>query len=123
MRRGRSTQPTTDDIAALAVCHGLLTATGDRGSHAAVVARQYRVVCVLYCPVPATDADAGIVRIVQRLFGDGVEDEDEITIDGGSGRIYAGAVPWAEERPTDSVRRVRSRQRDAGRGPGPHTLR
>jgi phosphoenolpyruvate-protein kinase (PTS system EI component) len=40
------THPATEDIDALAVCRGLLTATGARTSHAAVVARHLGVVCV-----------------------------------------------------------------------------
>ena len=38
-----------DEIAALEVCRGLLTATGARTSHVAVVARQLGMVCLVSC--------------------------------------------------------------------------
>lgn len=43
-------QASTDDIAALGVCAALLTGRGARTSHAAVVARQLGVVCLVGCP-------------------------------------------------------------------------
>ena len=49
----------TDDIAAFPVCRGLLTSRGARTSHAAVVARQLGIVCLVNCGDLAVDvADA-----------------------------------------------------------------
>jgi pyruvate,orthophosphate dikinase len=98
----------TEDIAALAVCRGLLAARGARTSHAAVVARQLGVVCLVNCPDLSIDLGAGRLRIGDCLFRDG----DSITIDGAGGRIYAGVVPLVEDRPTELIERVRAWQRE-----------
>ena len=99
-------QASTDDIAALAVCRGLLTAGGARTSHAAVVARQLGLVCVVNCPELSIEPDCRRIRIGDRRLDEG----DTITIDGSSGAIYAGALHVVEERPTELIDRVRAWQ-------------
>lgn len=80
----------------MAVCQGLLTRTGARTSHAAVVARQLGVVCLVDCADLAIDASRGRLRIGDSHLDDG----DTITIDGADGCIYAGPCQLVEERPT-----------------------
>jgi pyruvate, orthophosphate dikinase len=53
---------TTDDIAALAVCAGLVTAAGARTSHAAVVARQLGIATVVGCQELSIDVGRELVR-------------------------------------------------------------
>ncbi len=103
-------QASTDDIAALAVCRGLLTGTGARTSHAAVVARQLGIVCAVNCPDLAIDKGEQRLRIGSCSLHEG----DVITIDGADGRIYAGACALVEERPVDLLERVRSWRRASG---------
>lgn len=95
-------EATTEDIAALAECRALLTATGARTSHAAVVARQLDIVCLVACRELAFDAGGGI-----RLGGVEVAEGDWLTLDGDGGRVYAGRLPVVEERPDELIRRVR----------------
>lgn len=96
-------QTSTDDIAALEVCRGLLAMTGARTSHAAVVARQLGVVCLVNCPDLSIDLTARRVRIGDRHLDEG----DTITINGADGHIYPGVVEMREERPSELIDRVR----------------
>jgi len=86
----------TEDLAGVIAAAGLLTSSGGRTSHAAVVARELGKPCV----VGATELDIDLhrrrVRIGDREFTEG----EEISIDGESGSIFAGAVQIEEERPT-----------------------
>lgn len=67
-------ETTPDDIAGMSKSVGILTATGGLTSHAAVVARGMNKTCV----VGAGDVAKGL------------QDGDEITIDGSSGKVYKG---------------------------------
>jgi len=102
----------TDDIAALAVCRGLLTAKGARTSHAAVVARQLGVVCLVNCFGLVIDPGSRTLRIDGRELQEG----DMITIDGEEGRVYAGALVLVEERPSHLIRRVHAWRQGSGDG-------
>ncbi|TNC19382.1 PEP/pyruvate-binding domain-containing protein [Amycolatopsis alkalitolerans] len=101
-------EASTNDMAALAVCGGLLTARGARTSHAAVVARQLGVVSLVNCTALTIDAAARTVRIGTRELREG----DPITVDGSDGSVYAGALELIEERPTEYVDRIRAWQHD-----------
>jgi len=96
----------TADIAALAVCHGLLTATGSRVSHAAVVARQLGVVCLVNC----ADLSIGGAGRDLRIGNDHLREQDAITIDGSNGLIFRGLLRVTERRPTDLLDRVHAWQ-------------
>jgi pyruvate,orthophosphate dikinase len=78
----------TNDIAALEFAAGLLTQRGARTSHAAVVARQLRKVCLVACETLRIDLTARTVRLGDLLLKEG----DVITLDGNDGRLYAGVV-------------------------------
>jgi pyruvate, orthophosphate dikinase len=99
----------TEDIGALAACVGLLTATGARTSHAAVVARQLGVVCLVNCPDLAIDLAQGRARIGAHEFNQ----HDKLTLDAATGCIYAEELRVIEERPTQLLTRVRQWQRSA----------
>jgi len=103
-------EASTDDIAALAKCQGFLTATGARTAHAAVVARQLGVTCLVDCRDLAIDGASSTLRFAGRVLPEG----DLITVDGSDGCIYQGALELVEERPTDLVARVRGWQEEAG---------
>jgi pyruvate,orthophosphate dikinase len=89
----------TEDLAGMIVAAGLLTGSGGRTSHAAVVARELGKPCVVGATGVDIDLDRRLVRIGGRVFAEG----DEISIDGESGRVFAGAVQVEEERPTDEL--------------------
>jgi pyruvate, orthophosphate dikinase len=102
-------EASTDDIAALAACQGLVTATGARTSHAAVVARQLGVTCLVDCRDLAIDAASSTLDLAGRELREG----DLVTVDGSDGCIYEGALDLVEERPTELVARVRGWQQEA----------
>lgn len=76
-------ETTPDDIAGMAASVGILTQTGGATSHAAVVARGMDKPCVVGC----TDLTFNPCQ-----FGTG----DLISIDGATGRVWAGEVPVIE---------------------------
>ena len=100
-------EASTEDIAALALCCGLLTARGARTSHAAVVARQLAIVCLVNCLDLVIDLRTRSLRI----GGSQLREGDTITIDGANGRIYVGALELVKERPAELINRVGAWQR------------
>ncbi len=89
----------TEDLAGMIVAAGLLTGSGGRTSHAAVVARELGKPCVVGATGIDIDLDRRRVRIGDREFAEG----EEISIDGETGCVFAGAVQIEEERPTDDL--------------------
>lgn len=104
-----------EDVHGMHAAVGVLTARGGMTSHAAVVARGMGRPCVSGAGTIKVDANAGVMRVGTRTFRSG----DMITIDGGSGRVFAGKakmrppklsgtfatiMTWA-----DSARRMRVR--------------
>ena len=89
----------TEDLAGMLAAAGLLTGSGGRTSHAAVVARELGKPCVVGASDVDIDLDRRRVVIGEREFAEG----DQISIDGESGRVFAGAVEVEEERPTDAL--------------------
>jgi pyruvate,orthophosphate dikinase len=98
----------TADIEGIAAAQGVLTATGGRTAHAAVVARQLGKVCLVGCRALRIDPDGRSCLLGQRRLAEG----DEVTLDGESGRIYAGRLPVVRERPVAELAEV-SRWRTA----------
>jgi pyruvate,orthophosphate dikinase len=80
-----------DDVHGMASAAGILTSRGGLASHAAVVARGWGIPAV----VGATGIEVrdGEVRVGPRILKDG----DVITIDGGSGEVFDGAIPGTTE--------------------------
>ena len=82
-------ETTPDDIHGLIHSRGVLTAHGGMTSHAAVVARGMGKPCVAGCEALAIDVNARTLRIGDLELKEG----DQLTIDGGTGRVIVGAVP------------------------------
>ena len=81
-----------EDIEGMAAAKGILTATGGRTSHAAVVARGMGACCVAGC---------GALRIHEEekylTIGDIRVNEGEVmSIDGNTGNVYVGAIPTVD---------------------------
>ncbi|MDR3528954.1 MAG: PEP/pyruvate-binding domain-containing protein [Rhodopila sp.] len=85
----------TSDIEGMALATGILTASGGRTSHAAVVARQLGKVCLVACPGLEIDPDRGRCRIGGVLLNEG----DFLSLDGNTGAVYAGRLEPVTERP------------------------
>jgi len=99
----------TEDIDGIAAARGILTATGGRTSHAAVVARQLDKVCLVSCPRLEVDAAAGTCTLAGETFREG----DVLSLDGHTGDVIAGAVQVEIERPAAQLATVASWRRAA----------
>ena len=113
-----------EDVHGMHAAAGVLTARGGMTSHAAVVARGMGRPCVSGAGSLKIDPNAGSMRAGQRTFRSG----DIITIDGGSGRVFAGkaklrppqlsgtfatVMGWADEARRMRVRTNADTPRDA----------
>ncbi|MGH9751048.1 MAG: pyruvate, phosphate dikinase, partial [Candidatus Polarisedimenticolia bacterium] len=83
----RETSP--EDVAGMHAAQGILTATGGKTSHAAVVARGWGKTCVVGCAALSVDPARKTVRLGERLLQEG----ETITLDGDTGSVYAGELP------------------------------
>src|SRR5215203_4313801 len=81
-------ETTPDDIHGMIAAQGILTAHGGMTSHAAVVARGMGKPCVAGCEGLSVDNAAKKASIGGHELGE----DDVITIDGGTGRVFLGAV-------------------------------
>jgi pyruvate,orthophosphate dikinase len=93
----------TSDLPGLTVVAGILTASGGRTSHAAVVARELGKACLVDC---------GTLRIDEPgrrcLFGTrAVAEGDFLSLDGESGIVYAGRIPIVREQPDAAIAEIR----------------
>jgi pyruvate,orthophosphate dikinase len=93
----------TSDIAGIAVVSGVLTASGGRTSHAAVVARQMGKVCLVGCADLRIDENAKKATLGQNHIAEG----DPLCLDGDAGTIYADSPKITSERPEALIALVR----------------
>jgi pyruvate, orthophosphate dikinase len=106
----RETSP--EDVGGMYVAQGILTATGGKTSHAAVVARGWGKCCIVGAEKLDIDAEA------KKMSSNGhvVQQGDWITLDGGDGSVYSGEIELARPEPpkayetlmkwTDKIRRL-----------------
>ncbi|HVA72135.1 MAG TPA: pyruvate, phosphate dikinase [Candidatus Limnocylindrales bacterium] len=85
----RETSP--EDVGGMNAAQGILTATGGKTSHAAVVARGWGKCCVVGCEALDIDYAKKEMRVAGRLIRQG----DWLTIDGNEGIVYEGEIPLA----------------------------
>ncbi|MDD5249480.1 MAG: pyruvate, phosphate dikinase [Rhodocyclaceae bacterium] len=81
-----------EDIHGFFQAQGILTSRGGKTSHAAVVARGMGKACVSGCEAIHIDDIARKAQIGDMTLHEG----DIVTIDGGTGHVYAGEVPTVE---------------------------
>ena len=82
----RETSP--EDVGGMFVAQGILTATGGKTSHAAVVARGWGKCCIVGCE----ELDIDYATKVARSNGRTIHQGDWITLDGNDGIVYQGQV-------------------------------
>lgn len=105
----RETSP--EDVGAMVKAAGVLTIHGGMSSHAALVARQLGIVCIVGCEGATID-----VRERTVWFGEKPVNEGEwISIDGTSGDVYAGTLPMVSVSLDDSLLPVILRHADTKR--------
>nr|WP_229783305.1 pyruvate, phosphate dikinase [Pilimelia anulata] len=83
----RETNP--DDLPGMIAAQGILTSRGGKTSHAAVVARGMGKTCV--CGADSLDVD--VAGKTFTVGGTTIAEGDVISIDGTTGKVYAGEVP------------------------------
>ncbi len=86
-------ETTPDDVLGMQAARGVLTVRGGLVSHAAVVARGWGIPAVVGASEIVIDGDAITIGADRLNAG------DEITIDGGTGAIYRGALATASADP------------------------
>jgi pyruvate, orthophosphate dikinase len=109
----RETSP--EDVGGMFVAQGILTATGGKTSHAAVVARGWGKCCIVGCEALDIDYDTKSMQANGRKIVQG----DWLTLDGNDGTVFSGEIPLARPEPpsafatlmkwADGVRRLRVR--------------
>jgi pyruvate,orthophosphate dikinase len=97
------------------VAQGILTATGGKTSHAAVVARGWGKCCI----VGAEHLDIDLARKSMSSNGHSVREGEWITLDGGEGVVYSGEIALVRPEPpkafatllkwADKIRRLKVR--------------
>jgi pyruvate, orthophosphate dikinase len=82
----RETSP--EDVGGMFVAQGIVTATGGKTSHAAVVARGWGKCCIVGCEKLDVEYDTNTATANGRVIREG----DWITLDGNEGIVYEGEV-------------------------------
>jgi len=109
----RETSP--EDVGGMHASAGILTATGGKTSHAAVVARGWGKCCIVGCEALSIDEHEKKLIVNGREFGEGAF----FTLDGNTGNVYEGELPLDRPEPpkefysimkwSDEMRRLKVR--------------
>ncbi len=78
-----------DDVHGMLAAKGILTSEGGATSHAAVVARQFGVPCV----VGASEVHIDLEKRLMDVDGTVVKEGEWISVDGTSGEVFLGKIP------------------------------
>ncbi|MGP8118986.1 MAG: PEP/pyruvate-binding domain-containing protein [Xanthobacteraceae bacterium] len=97
-------ETSTADVAGFALSAGIVTATGARTAHAALVARQMGKPCVVGAGGLVIDEAAGRARLGEGLA---LAEGDWVSIDGASGEIYPGQCEIVVSRPDAELAEVK----------------
>jgi pyruvate,orthophosphate dikinase len=89
----RETSP--EDVGGMYVAQGILTATGGKTSHAAVVARGWGKCCIVGAEKINIEADAKKMSVNGHVVREG----EWITLDGGDGTVYSGQFELVRPEP------------------------
>jgi pyruvate,orthophosphate dikinase len=85
----RETSP--EDVGGMAVAQGILTATGGKTSHAAVVARGWGKCCIVGAETLAIDYKTKSMK--DGKTGKTIKEGEWLTLDGSEGTVYADQLP------------------------------
>jgi pyruvate,orthophosphate dikinase len=81
-----------DDVHGMIASQGVLTSEGGASSHAAVVARQFGIPCV----VGASKMRVDLENRIMEMDGKVVKEGDWISVDGTTGKVFIGKIPTVE---------------------------
>lgn len=91
-----------EDIEGMNAAQGILTVRGGMTSHAAVVARGMGTACVSGCGEIAINEEEKVFELGHHIFHEG----DFISLDGSTGKIYAGDIPTVEAAISGNFERI-----------------
>jgi pyruvate,orthophosphate dikinase len=89
-----------EDVGGMHAAQGILTATGGKTSHAAVVARGWGKCCIVGCEALSIDDKAKTVTVGGKVFNQG----DAVTLNGTTGEVFAGILPLIKPQQTEEFR-------------------
>jgi pyruvate,orthophosphate dikinase len=89
-----------EDVGGMHSARGILTATGGKTSHAAVVARGWGKCCVVGCESIEVDHEDKQFCVGNIVIGEG----DPITLNGSTGDVYRGCLKLATAEPSEAFR-------------------
>jgi pyruvate, orthophosphate dikinase len=78
-----------DDVHGMIAAKGVLTSEGGATSHAAVVARQFGIPCIVGASMIKIDLERRVMSVDNKTVREG----DWISVDGTTGNVYIGKVP------------------------------
>ncbi|MBI5944583.1 MAG: pyruvate, phosphate dikinase [Chloroflexi bacterium] len=81
-----------DDVHGMIASKGVLTSEGGATSHAAVVARQFGIPCVVGASAIKIDLEKRVMNVGEMILQEG----DWISVDGTTGKVFAGKIPTSE---------------------------
>ncbi len=92
----RETSP--EDVGGMHSAKGILTATGGKTSHAAVVARGWGRCCIVGCEALEVDYEDKLFHVGNVVVREG----DEITLNGSTGDVYRGRLELIQPQPSEA---------------------
>ncbi len=87
-----------EDVGGMHAAQGILTATGGKTSHAAVVARGWGKCCIVGCEKLNISYEKGEMSVGDAVVRQG----EEITLNGSTGQVYRGALRLVKPQPPQS---------------------
>jgi pyruvate,orthophosphate dikinase len=91
-----------EDVGGMYVAQGILTATGGKTSHAAVVARGWGKCCIVGAETLEFDSGAKLIR----ANGKTVREGEWLTLDGSDGSVYTGQAELIRPEPPEAFARL-----------------
>jgi pyruvate,orthophosphate dikinase len=92
----------TADVKGLAAARGIVTASGGRTAHAALIARQLGKACVVSCAGLAVNSEARVAK----LDGKTIREGDWISVDGTTGEVFLEQREIVRARPEAELKAV-----------------
>jgi pyruvate,orthophosphate dikinase len=81
-----------DDVHGMIASQGVLTSEGGATSHAAVVARQFGIPCVVGASAIKIDLEKRLMTVGETVIKEG----EWISVDGTTGKVFVGQIPTVE---------------------------
>ncbi len=89
-----------EDVGGMHSAKGILTATGGKTSHAAVVARGWGKCCIVGCETLEVDYEEKLFHVGSLVVHDG----EAITLNGSTGDVYRGSLALVRSEPSEAFK-------------------